>query len=112
MQRTTQRQYNSKREESDKFYDTAAWRKLRAWHLGQHPLCIECERLGYVVLAVIIDHIVPVKAAWHRRLDPSNLRGLCREHHNQIGERVGRRGGGGSISGASKPPNERPLNFL
>lgn len=60
----------------DRGYD-AEWRKLRAQHLAAHPYCVRCGDP-----ASVVDHIVPVKIAPHRRLDRTNLQSLCVAHHS------------------------------
>ena len=45
-------------------------------------MCAECERRGYVRAGDDVDHMVPVRAAPERRLDPTNLQTLCAQHHN------------------------------
>ncbi|HEV7283907.1 MAG TPA: HNH endonuclease signature motif containing protein, partial [Kaistia sp.] len=57
-------------------YD-ADWRKLRALHLAGHPHCVRCG-----AIASVVDHIISVRIAPHRRLDPSNLQSLCISHHS------------------------------
>lgn len=56
------------------------WQRLREEHLARHPACAECGATG----AVDVDHVVPLREAPHRRLDPTNLRTLCRRHHNRV----------------------------
>ena len=48
---------------------------------SHHPLCAECERKGRVSEAVEIDHIIPLSKGGTN--DPSNLQGLCLDHHQQ-----------------------------
>jgi len=62
-------------------YD-ATWRRLRAWYLAQHPLCVECERAGRVVAAQEVDHVTPISAGG-ARLDPENLQALCTPCHSR-----------------------------
>lgn len=38
---------------------TSAWTKARAHYLRAHPLCVECERKGRTVAAIVVDHIIP-----------------------------------------------------
>jgi uncharacterized protein YdaU (DUF1376 family) len=47
------------------------WRRLRKRHLAQYPWCVRCGARG-----VDVDHVVPVRIAPDRRLDPTNLRTL------------------------------------
>jgi 5-methylcytosine-specific restriction protein A len=58
------------------------WSKLRRAHLRASPLCVACEREGAVKAADLVDHIVPVKVAPERRLDPTNIQSLCTHHHH------------------------------
>lgn len=57
-------------------YD-AEWRRLRAEHLDANPLCVRCG-----APAIVADHVVSVRRAPHRRLDPTNLQSLCINHHS------------------------------
>ena len=43
------------------------------------PLCVECKRLGLVVLATQRDHIVSLEEGGAD--DDDNTQGLCVEHH-------------------------------
>ena len=80
--------YNRERSESDKFYGTAAWKKLRAYYRAGHPLCEECEKLGLIRAMHVVDHIKPYKLRPDLGLVESNLRSLCRFHHAHVGEKV------------------------
>jgi 5-methylcytosine-specific restriction endonuclease McrA len=50
---------------------------LRAKWLQANPDCWCGAR------ATIVDHVVSIRVAPERRLDMTNLRSLCREHHQQ-----------------------------
>ncbi|HLW94046.1 MAG TPA: HNH endonuclease signature motif containing protein [Solirubrobacteraceae bacterium] len=63
-------------------YD-ADWQQLRAAHLRENPWCVFCAEAGETKPAVEVDHIVEVRLAPERRLDPTNLRSLCKPHHSQ-----------------------------
>lgn len=57
----------------------SAWMKTRAAWLREHPLCVECEKQGFVSIDIEVDHIVPL---WEGGVDnPSNYQTLCIEHH-------------------------------
>ena len=43
------------------FYQSAAWRGVRAAFLREHPVCMHCAARGRVVAAVGADHVVPLK---------------------------------------------------
>jgi 5-methylcytosine-specific restriction enzyme A len=59
------------------------WRRLRDRVLAERPLCVMCEAEGRIEPATVGDHIVPIKVDPSRRLDPSNVRPLCKAHHDQ-----------------------------
>jgi len=71
------------------FYASTVWRKLRKWHLDQHPLCYYCEKEGIKKGANIVDHIRPIPQDSNGydypdvSLDPDNLRSCCWKHHSQ-----------------------------
>ena len=81
--------YNAQRDESDQFYKTERWRKFRAYYLRRHPLCVHCDSQGLTTVAVILDHIEPLKLRPDLALAWDNVRPLCRACHNRIGEKVG-----------------------
>ena len=57
------------------------WTRLSRRHLAQHPTCAVS---GCGKRAELVDHIVNVKVAPWRRLDPSNLQSLCWACHNRL----------------------------
>ena len=63
------------------FYQSAAWRALRAACLRAHPLCRLCAARGLLVAATVVDHIVPIKDGGER-FEANNLQGLCVSCHN------------------------------
>lgn len=63
-------------------YD-AAWRALRASHLGEHPLCVKCGERGLTVAATEVDHIRAHRGDDTLRLDAGNLRSLCKSCHSR-----------------------------
>jgi 5-methylcytosine-specific restriction protein A len=66
-------------------YD-AAWQRVRAEQLAEHPLC-QCDecREGelQVTAADVVDHIVPVSVRPDLRLVKSNLRSMTKAHHDR-----------------------------
>jgi 5-methylcytosine-specific restriction endonuclease McrA len=62
-------------------YADRKWRKLRLRHLAGSPLCVDCYAVGVVKAADMVDHVVPIKVAPERRLDPTNLASRCWHHH-------------------------------
>ena len=63
------------------FYQSARWRAVRAAFLREHPMCCLCAAFGRVVVAVVVDHVVPVKDGG-ARFDTGNLQALCISDHN------------------------------
>ena len=84
-------------------YD-ADWRKLRQAFLAEHPLCVMCAEEGRTGEATVVDHIVAIADEPSRRLDATNLRPLCKPHHDQRTAREQ----GFARSSTKQPP--RPVN--
>lgn len=88
--KTATRQDNQRRRstpegKADKaFYDSPAWRRLRAYKLSINPCCEECERQGSdAVAARHVDHVVSRREAPEREYDIGNLRSLCVPCHSR-----------------------------
>ena len=76
------RQYNEKRDPKlRKFYSSARWKKVRKRYISKNPLCEHCLERDRVKPADVVDHIIPVKVDWSKRLDASNLQSLCNSCH-------------------------------
>lgn len=83
-QRTYQRRIHSKHEgKQQRFYRSAAWKKLSHQWLMTHPLCVRCQDQGIYRKADVVDHVVELRDDWSRRLDTSNLQSLCYACHNR-----------------------------
>lgn len=63
------------------FYQSAAWRAVRAAFLREHPLCRVCFGRGLKVAARVVDHVLPLKDGGER-FDWINLQSLCVSCHN------------------------------
>ena len=81
-QKTTGHQTRRKRDYNDEFYNTYTWRKLRAKHIQEYPICKWCEEEDKVTEAYAVDHIIPIKQGGDRT-DINNLQSLCEKHHAQ-----------------------------
>ncbi|WP_407280595.1 HNH endonuclease signature motif containing protein [Aromatoleum evansii] len=57
----------------------SGWMKRRACWLREHPLCVECEKLGLVTAATEVDHVVALADGGAD--DDSNLQSLCGDCH-------------------------------
>lgn len=58
------------------------WQQNRLFYLQQHPLCAECERLGLIMQATTVDHIIPHRGDYNLMWSPNNWQALCIQHHN------------------------------
>lgn len=87
LKRTTSRPWLPKRKpfegyrhHNTEFYQSTAWRKLRAVKLEQEPMCEECLQAGRITPAQMVDHIVPINKGG-AGLDMDNLQSLCNACH-------------------------------
>lgn len=58
------------------------WQKASKGFLTAHPLCAEHDRLGQVVAATEVDHIVPHKGDMALFWERANWQPLCRSCHS------------------------------
>ena len=56
------------------------WMSIRARWFSNHPLCVECQRVGRVSVASQLDHIIPLIDGG--KDDESNYKSLCKAHHD------------------------------
>jgi 5-methylcytosine-specific restriction protein A len=66
-----------------KLYGLMSWKDLRSSFLNSNPLCVECQRLGIVKVASIVDHVIPHKGETELFFDEKNLQSLCKLHHDR-----------------------------
>ena len=75
---------------SSRGYDSA-WRRLRQWYAVRHPLCEDCLDRDRVTPVQEVDHVEEFSGKEDPlRLDPENLRSLCRSCHRRKHARTGR----------------------
>lgn len=67
-------------------YD-AEWQKARADWLAVYPSCRRCGGK-----ATLVDHVVSIKIAPHRRLDRTNFQSLCTGCHSGWKQSTERKG--------------------
>ena len=76
------------------FYNSREWRTLsRKVYIKQNGMCQECLKNKKITTGTydkhgrfkrnVVDHIIPIKVDWSRRLDESNLQVLCIPCHNR-----------------------------
>ncbi len=66
---------------SQRGYDSK-WRRDRKMYLTDNPLCVECLKIGKLVTATVVDHIIPHKGNYELFSDVSNWQALCKHHHD------------------------------
>lgn len=99
----------------DRGYDRD-WERARLEYLKSvDGICEEHQRRGYLVPAVLVDHMVPVREAPDRRLDKTNFDALCRNCHDgwkRKLEAYARRSNAISLLPRwVKHPETRPIHF-
>jgi 5-methylcytosine-specific restriction protein A len=55
---------------------------MRRVILDEHPMCVECLRVGKLIPATVVDHIVPHKGNLDLFYDYDNLQPLCKRCHD------------------------------
>lgn len=69
---------------SKQFYHSAAWKRVRNLiRIRDNGLCVECLNDKRITVGTIVDHIIPIKQNWNKRLDEDNLQLLCQSCHNK-----------------------------
>lgn len=68
----------------DQFYHSSAWKRARDLiRIRDSGLCVECLSDKRITVGTIVDHIIPIKQNWNKRLDEDNLQLLCQSCHNK-----------------------------
>ena len=67
---------NKRDKESNKFYHSVEWKKVRLIVLNNNPFCIDCGKP-----ADTVDHIIAIKKGGSK-LDANNLQSMCKSCHN------------------------------
>lgn len=81
-----------------------AWKKIRAHHLRQQPLCVTCQAEGKLTPANVVDHIQDHKGDFALFYTPGNLQSLCKRHHDI--KTASTAGGFGNKQGKAKVRSE------
>lgn len=76
------RRYDGRASAAERGYDPA-WSEFRRLEIGKHATCEHCWQWQHRSTATHeIDHVIPITGPEDPlRLDPANVRGLCRRHH-------------------------------
>ena len=79
----THTRFNPVNEMYSSFYHTKEWKSLRAFIKKRDKgFCLECKSKNKLKSMDVVDHIVPIRIDWTKRLDPSNCQSLCHSCHN------------------------------
>ncbi len=81
-QKERDREYNRTNRPFRKLYNSVRWQRLRKRFLLEHPLCVECERLGRITPATVVDHIKPHEGNPELFWNENNLQSLCKPCHD------------------------------
>ena len=68
------------RVERQRFYNRAAWKRIRRRVLKDHPLCQECLKWGRMAPSSVCDHVSPLWNDW-KGFIKGPFQGLCRSCH-------------------------------
>lgn len=67
----------------DLFYQSKTWKMFRKGYFARHPFCVDCQKEGRNVFAVVLDHIWQRSKGGPDYPEDSGLRGLCK-HHDSV----------------------------
>ena len=76
------RDYQKIRDDGNEFYRSPRWRRIRRQCLQRDPCCVECLAEGRVRPSTIADHIKSRRQFPDLAYELSNLRGICKPHHD------------------------------
>ncbi|MBV1758024.1 MAG: HNH endonuclease [Dethiosulfatibacter sp.] len=68
-----------------------AWKRIRDRYIKAHPLCVECQKNGFITPAEEVHHIIPLSKGGGNEI--SNLMSLCKSCHSRITVEMGDRWG-------------------
>lgn len=64
------------------FYHSKAWKQLSYSYRLRNPMCEVCLKKDIYIKCDVVDHIIPIRNDWSKRLDENNLQALCHSCHN------------------------------
>lgn len=74
------------RSQYSQWYADRRWRRRRAEHLAQEPLCRYCKEQGRITVADVADHIEPHRGDKHK-FYYGELQSLCHQCHSSVKQR-------------------------
>lgn len=82
VERERKQQYDKSRGSAHSRGYTSKWTQYSKDYRSRHPLCVECEKHGRLILADVVDHIIPHRGDMALFWDKSNHQGLCKRCHD------------------------------
>lgn len=76
-------------------YNTSTWLRLRATKLSASPLCEPCEKLGRIVPANTVDHVIAIAKGGDAFPPLDGLMSMCPTCHGVKTAAMDRAGGSG-----------------
>lgn len=73
--------FNDRKSSSERGYGYR-WQRAREDFLAKNPICADHKRLGRVVVATVVDHIIPHRGDLKLFWDRKNWQPLCRQCHD------------------------------
>jgi 5-methylcytosine-specific restriction protein A len=83
VEREAKKQYDKERGTAHQRGYTSKWTQYSKAYRERHPLCVECEKQGRLVLAEVVDHIIPHRGDMALFWDRNNHQGLCKTCHDR-----------------------------
>lgn len=83
------------------------WHKTSKRHLKTEPLCRLCKAAGFIVAAVLVDHIIPLSQGGTD--GPTNRQSLCRPCH---AKKTAKERGDNGIYNRPGDPGDRCYNSV
>jgi len=65
------------------WYHTARWKRLKAQKKRDNPLCVDCQKHGYITEWTDLDHIIPHRGDPMLFWDTGNVEGRCHSCHSK-----------------------------
>lgn len=65
------------------WYSKPRWRRLRHRFLCEHPFCTHCLKNKKIIIATVVDHIIPHKGNTELFWDTDNMQSLCKKCHDK-----------------------------
>ncbi|AIE36209.1 HNH endonuclease [Bacillus thuringiensis] len=76
---------HNRNKSSRSFYNSKQWRETRGLICRRdHGLCVQGRSKDIIKIGDVVDHMIPIRVDWSKRLEPTNLQTLYHACHNTI----------------------------